>query len=88
MNWYKIVRCMIDQKLSFSDVYGSIRHAGYKIIKCPICGKYTMDSHEICKVCLWEQELMKDDNEISSANHTTINIYRKWYREGKIKYGD
>ena len=29
---------------------------GYKIVKCPVCGKENLDNHFICPTCNWEYD--------------------------------
>ena len=53
------------------------RELGFKIIKCPVCGKETLDSHWICQNCGWEYDGATDENEYSSCNKATIAEYRK-----------
>ena len=50
---------------------------GYKIVKCPVCGKETLDSYWICRNCGWEYDGITEENEYSSCNKATVAEYRK-----------
>ena len=50
---------------------------GYKIVKCPVCGKETLDSRWICGRCGWEYDGITEENEYSSCNKATVAQYRK-----------
>lgn len=50
---------------------------GYKIVKCPVCGKETLDSCWICGRCGWEYDGITEENEYSSCNKATVAEYRK-----------
>lgn len=85
MNIYKIIRCAIDQKCSIREIYNCINKYDYKIVVCPICNRYMLDSYTICSGCNWEYEELLDENEESSANHMSINEYRKMYKKYENK---
>ena len=52
---------------------------GYKIVRCPVCGKETLDNHFICPNCGWEYDGIEDENTPSASNgYVTINEYRNW----------
>lgn len=81
INIYKLIRCSIDQKWPIKEIYRSVINYDYRIVRCPICGKYTLNSYHICENCGWEHEPMKNDYIESSANHMSIYEYRKRFRE-------
>lgn len=51
---------------------------GYKVIRCPICRKETLDNHFICPTCNWEYDESVVDNEsfYSEANGYSIKEYK------------
>ena len=53
------------------------RELGFKIVKCPVCGKETLDNYFICPTCGWEYDGTKEGNTYSSCNKATIADYRK-----------
>jgi len=53
------------------------RELGFKIVKCPVCGKETLDDYFICPHCGWEYDGTTNENEYSSCNKTTVVDYRK-----------
>ena len=56
------------------------RELGFKIVKCPVCGKETLDSHWICGHCGWDYDGTTEECEYSSCNNTTIADCRKNFR--------
>jgi hypothetical protein len=50
---------------------------GFKIVKCPVCGKETLDDYFICPTCGWEYDGITEENEYSSCNKATVADYRK-----------
>ena len=53
------------------------RELGFKIVKCPVCCKDTLDDYYICPICGWEYDGTTKENEYSSCNIATIVDYRK-----------
>ena len=56
---------------------------GYKIIRCPVCGKETLDNHFICPTCNWEYDdevEFKTGDEYSTANDCTLNEHLYSYK--------
>ena len=49
------------------------KELGYKIVKCPVCGKDTLDSHWICDNCGWEYDNTLDEDAHSVCNNMSIN---------------
>lgn len=52
------------------------------LLKCPCCGYKTIESEKqylICKVCYWEEDGTREDNQYSSVNHMTL-------KEAKVNY--
>ena len=39
------------------------REMGFQIVKCPVCGKETLDDYFICPNCGWEYDGTTDKNE-------------------------
>lgn len=56
-----------------------------KKIPCPCCGKTMVAEHDICEVCLWQNDYVQlDDPDFSGgANEMSLNEARKAYKEGK-----
>lgn len=50
---------------------------GFQIVKCPVCGSDTLESHWICETCGWEYDGTTEENEYSFCNEATIAAYRK-----------
>ena len=50
---------------------------GYRIVRCPICGKLTLDNYYICSRCGWEYDGTKDLDEYSDCNSGTIRHYKE-----------
>ena len=48
-----------------------------QLLKCPVCGKETLDDYFICPTCGWEYDGTVEENEYSSCNKATIADYRK-----------
>jgi rRNA maturation protein Nop10 len=53
------------------------RELGFQIVKCPVCGKETLNDHFICPTCGWEYDGITEENDFSSCNKTTVADYRK-----------
>lgn len=53
------------------------REMGFKIIKCPVCGKETLDDYFICPYCGWEYDGTTEEDVYSSCNQATVAEYRK-----------
>ena len=53
------------------------RELGFKIVKCPISGRKTLDDYFICPNCGWEYDGITEEDVYSSCNRTTIADYRK-----------
>lgn len=52
------------------------REFGFRIVRCPVCGEETLDSHFICRKCGWEYDGTAEETQYSSCNKTTIASYR------------
>lgn len=52
------------------------REFGFKIVKCPVCGRETLDNYWICQNCGWEYDGTTEENEYSSCNEATLAQYR------------
>ena len=55
--------------------------------KCPVCGEYefkTLDSHDVCDVCGWEDDWYQEENpdEDCLSNEMSLNEYKKAYESG------
>ena len=51
---------------------------GFEIVKCPICGKETLNNHYICSNCGWEYDDFNTlDEEYSQCNKSTVKEYRE-----------
>ena len=74
------IRSFIDQFIIKWFWYGKIRRYGYKIVRCPVCNKLTVNENTICRHCGWEYDNYFDDKGRSYANgNLTIKEYReKW----------
>ena len=44
----------------------------FEIVTCPVCGNETLDMYYICPNCDWEYDGVFDDDDYSSANHSTL----------------
>ena len=53
------------------------RELGFQIVKCPVCGKETLNDHFICPTCGWEYDGITEENVFYSCNKTTVSDYRK-----------
>ena len=53
------------------------RELEFKIVKCPVCEKETLDDYFICPNGGWEYDGITEENEYSSCNKATIVDYRK-----------
>ena len=53
------------------------RELGYKIVKCPVCGKETLDDYFICPNCGWEYDGITEEDAYSSSNKATISAHRQ-----------
>ena len=51
----------------------------FTIVKCPICGKHTLDMFYICPECGWEYDGAYIPNHYSSANECSVAEYRNKY---------
>ena len=52
----------------------------FSVVKCPCCGKDTLDSYWICENCGWafdEGSRDADDSYYSSCNNSTLGEYKK-----------
>ena len=47
----------------------------YKVVKCPVCGKLTLNNNYICSNCKWEYDGTVG-NEYSFCNDSTIEEYK------------
>lgn len=52
---------------------------GYNIVKCPICGKETLDNYWICENCGWEYDGTILDEQYSFVNNSTIKEYKYYH---------
>lgn len=52
---------------------------GYNIVKCPICGKETLDNYWICENCGWEYDGNILDEQYSFVNSSTVKEYRHYH---------
>ena len=52
------------------------KECGFQLVRCPVCGKETLDSYFICPHCKWEYDGRTQDDEYSSANEMTVKEYR------------
>jgi hypothetical protein len=50
---------------------------GFNVVKCPVCGEETLDSHFICPHCEWEYDGTLDENVVSISNQSTIKEFRE-----------
>ena len=50
---------------------------GFNVVKCPVCGEETLDSHFICPHCGWEYDGTLDENVVSISNQSTIKEFRE-----------
>lgn len=58
---------------------------GYTIVRCPICGKPTLDTCWLCSNCGWEYDMCATINEqYSYPNGSTVNEYRNNFQK-KLK---
>lgn len=50
---------------------------------CPVCGQYTFEGYDICKVCFWEDDPIQEDepNYGGGANNLCLNDYKKWWQK-------
>lgn len=56
--------------------------ATYHFVRCPICGKLTLDNFWVCENCYWEyDDLMVD--EYSIVNQTNMNEFKMYYERFK-----
>lgn len=51
---------------------------GYKVVRCPICRKETLDNHFICPTCNWEYDdsVVNNDSYYSAVNGYSIKEYK------------
>ena len=62
------------------------KELGYKIVKCPVCGEDTLNSHWICENCGWEYDGILYEGIHSTCNGTTIKqararlLYDRWLK--------
>lgn len=54
-------------------------------IKCPCCGLTEVREHDICDVCLWQNDLnqLSDPAYAGGANKMSLNEARAAYAEGR-----
>ena len=77
-----------DQHLSEEMYEAEKTHFDRKIVKCPICGKLTLDWYYICENCNWEYDDyidVKDENEYSDVNKSSIKRYKENYESTKTR---
>lgn len=84
MGVYEITKIIIEQKITLKDILWYFKH-GFKIVKCPVCGKYSFDDHYICRVCRWEYDSILDEEEYSLPNGTTLEWYKSVYLDNGAK---
>ena len=53
------------------------KECGFHIVKCPVCGKDTLDNYWVCDHCGWEYDNTTNETMYSDANNTTIKEYRE-----------
>ncbi len=53
------------------------REMGFQIVKCPVCGKETLNDYFICPNCGWEYDGTIEEDMYSACNEATIADYRK-----------
>lgn len=51
----------------------------FEIVTCPVCGNETLDMYYICPNCDWEYDGVFDDDDYSSANHSTLIECKEQY---------
>lgn len=63
-----------------------------ELLKCPCCGERTLSeygSYEICKICLWEDDLFQSRNPdyAGGINSCSLNEARKkWEMKNQSEY--
>ena len=78
----KRIRCFIKLVLYYIryELFSKLRR---KIVKCPVCGHYTLDEYYICPYCKWEYDPFVENEDDKSYPNGNLSI--KEYRKVEIK---
>lgn len=83
-----IEQLKVDQNLTDERYDSEKTHFDRKIVRCPICGKLTLDWYYICENCHWEYDDYidnNDENEYSDVNKSSIKWFKENYESKKVR---
>jgi hypothetical protein len=75
-----VTNAYLEQRLKTLGRITRVEGIAERLVECPCCGYESLSErgiYEVCRVCFWEDDGMKDLDTVSGPNHMTLREARR-----------